>query len=113
MCEDDLRLELDLTIEAWRTLAYSPTAEPQYAYLQDAVFWEDEFPKHAQFECKHFLNHIFCFRIAAARANWKLCDPLWEYLKQQVPDWPGFRPERCDATILLTTYERLTHRWQW
>jgi hypothetical protein len=47
--EHDLRNELDQTMALFRERKYLPGAEPKYGILQDAIFWEDEFPREAQF----------------------------------------------------------------
>jgi hypothetical protein len=105
----ELRNELDQTIGFFQATKYSSAAEPKYGILQDAVFWEDEFPIEAQFDALHFLTHIFRFRLEAARVKWQMGDPTWDYFKQQVPNWPGFRPERC-GDELLVAYDRMHTR---
>jgi hypothetical protein len=107
--EHDLRNELDQTIALFRAMKYLPGAEPKYGILQDAIFWEDEFPREAQFDALHFLTHIFRFRLEAARMKWQITDPTWEYFKQQVPNWPGFRLERCGDNLLVAYERKRTH----
>ena len=105
MNDQILMAELDKTLAEFRALQYSSIAKPQYGILQDVIFWEDELPPEAQFDAMNFITHIFRLRMESAKTHSHIKDSTWGYFKRLVPAWPGFRPERCDPSTLLTEYE--------
>lgn len=104
--QEMLRAQLDKTVEQFRQLQYSATAKPRYNAWDDTVLWEDEIPANRA-GCGPFIRYILALRIRGARFNAPIWDELWVYFKQQVPEWPGFRADRCDPERLNPLHDEL------
>lgn len=107
-----LMKQLEAWVDEYRVLVVNPSAKIRYDVLADRVLWTDEFP-HSEVAwdgTEAFIRHVQHVRLEAARAGMTPTDPVWEYFRQVVPSWPGFRADR-NGKELLATYERIRSRW--
>ena len=84
-------------------LIYDPEATRSYDIMRGGFVWSDEVPCREK-EYAKFLKSIFLLsKVIAYRASLTLSEPReefkgsWDELFKEVPEWPGFRPERCEG----------------
>ena len=88
-------------IETLQTQRYDPQATRNFELLSGAFFWSDEVPSIDRISKELYgatlfhLKPIFCYRASLIRGEPdKRFRGKWEFLQQECPSWPGFRPER-------------------
>lgn len=106
----------DAAIEILRQARWSADAERRYELLSGGFAWSDERLGDAAQICVELDSWAFRF-VMGYRASLignaprqELKEP-WDQLLAQCPEWPGFRPERCDPLLapeLAEAYEKLS-----
>jgi hypothetical protein len=87
-----------------RDARYDSAATFGLELLSGALVWSDENYLEFAAACRGRDNHRYpepiAFRasliLGRPRAD---CQRGWEELRRFVPQWPGFRPERCSADL--------------
>ncbi len=90
-------------IEALSRSLYSPSALPRYEMMRGMLVWADEAPAHprdyAPALCLHGDLGIYRTSLIIGRPEEVLLS-LWERARERLPHWPGFRPERCEPSLI-------------
>ena len=105
--EERLLLTIDQNVNALRAAHYSHEAAPFYEIMSDGIYWSDEIPLSHDQELIGLMRYIFNIRTRCALTEKPIANQVWNCFKYKVPDWPGFRPERCDPRALRQLYEKL------
>ncbi|MBS2031043.1 MAG: hypothetical protein JST54_24290 [Deltaproteobacteria bacterium] len=98
------------TVDAYRAGRQSETSKKWdqvrgrdfgYEMLKDTIIWSDEHPDFECTKCEEILAHLLIWRRhlwGAARSGMERPD-VWTSVKNQFPDWPGFRREVKPALV--------------
>ena len=82
---------------------YDPDARRSYDMLRGAFVWQDEFPPPSSLDCG--LAIVTLAPVIAYRGSLTLGSPQpklgesWRALREALPFWPGFRPERIHGQV--------------
>ena len=94
----------DAAIELLRETIFSPDATRTYEFMSGGFVCSDEGRGDAGWICIEVDNwayrHVIAYRASLIRSEPRedLRGP-WDQLQSAFPDWPGFRPDRCDPNL--------------
>lgn len=86
-------------------LVYDPKATRQLHFQCSSFYWSDEMPEFVDdgydASIRHFMLYLFSYRKMLMYGEAvPVFDPLWGRLKERCPNWPGFRSERRDVSLI-------------
>lgn len=94
----------DDAIAILREARWKPDAKREFELMSGGFVWSDEHLGDIALLCVELDNWAFreviAYRASLIRSapRTELREP-WEQLRRECPDWPGFRPERCDPSL--------------
>jgi hypothetical protein len=81
-----------------RDARHDPAATFGLELCSGAFVWSDENYLEFAAACRGRGNHHYPASLILGRPR-EDCRRGWEELRRLVPQWPGFRPERCSETL--------------
>jgi hypothetical protein len=85
-------------------LPFSESAAYFYEMMSGALMWEDEKTRLPSSELGWFRAALaYRSSVILGRPRTEF-EPIWSALKRVAPNWPGFRPERCQPNPELLNY---------
>ncbi len=86
-------------------LVLDPHATRSFHLQCSSFYWSDEMPKFVDdgydASLKHFMLYLLSYRkMLMYGEEVPTFLPLWNRLNDRCPGWPGFLPERMDASLI-------------
>ena len=85
-------------------LSYDPDATRDIEMFGAAFVWSDEKPDFDELEdtiqVTRFFQYLLWYRKSLIEQTpFTAFTEYWDAFRDACPTWPGFRPDRCDATL--------------
>jgi hypothetical protein len=99
-----------------RDARFDPAAAPSLELLSGAFFWPDEGWLEFVAACRDRGNTRYhepaVYRSSLIKGQPREdCRRGWEWLRQHVSQWPGFRPERSSESLRAELERQLAEDW--
>ena len=98
--DSDWSRELNDLAPILRSMPHIPDARVMYDIMSDALIWADE--KGECVEATWVARPLFRFRTSIIIGEPdERCAEYWRLARRIIPEWIGFRPERCSPSQQL------------